>query len=104
MNKKYSEIEKTISSLFFHKTNGNFNLGNGKVRNGNIYFCETGIVCISLETKPYCKAEIPIQDIERYEFNIIHLNIYTKSGKLFAITLPDAEKTINILKQKEWIH
>ena len=44
MDKKYAEFEKEITSPIFYKTNGNFNLGNGKVKNGNIYFCEAGIV------------------------------------------------------------
>ena len=44
-------FEKEITSPVFYKTNGNFNLGNGKVKNGNIYFCEAGIVCVSLEEK-----------------------------------------------------
>ena len=37
MDKKYAEFEKKITSPVFYKTNGNFNLGNGKVKNGNIY-------------------------------------------------------------------
>ena len=36
MDKKYAEFEKEITSPIFYKTNGNFNLGNGKVKNGNI--------------------------------------------------------------------
>ena len=46
MDKRYTEFEKEITSPVFYKTNGNFNLGNGKVKNGNIYFCEAGIVCV----------------------------------------------------------
>ena len=40
MDKKYAEFEKKITSPVFYKTNGNFNLGNGKVKNGNIYFAK----------------------------------------------------------------
>ena len=53
MDKRYAKFEKEITSPIFYKTNGNFNLGNGKVKNGNVYFCEAGIVCVCLEEKPY---------------------------------------------------
>ena len=46
MNKKYAEFEKKIISPVFHKTNGNFKLHNGKIKNANIYFCEDGIALI----------------------------------------------------------
>ena len=52
IDKRYAKFEKEISSPVFYKTNGNFTLGNGKIKNGNIYFCEAGIVCVSLEDKP----------------------------------------------------
>ena len=67
-DKKYAEFEKEITSPVFYKTNGNFNLGNGKVKNGNIYFCRAGIVCVCLDEKPYTLDEILIQDIDSYEF------------------------------------
>ena len=47
--KAAAKLEKEIVSPIFYKTNGNFNLGNGKIKNGNIYFCEAGIVCVCLE-------------------------------------------------------
>ena len=37
MNKKYAEFEKKILSPIFHKTNGNFKLHNGKIKNANIF-------------------------------------------------------------------
>ena len=103
MDKKYAEFEKKITSPIFYKTNGNFNLGNGKVKNGNIYFCEAGIVCLCLDEKPYTLDEILLQDIDRYQFDDIHLNIFTKDGRLFVITLPDAKNVIKTLKEKDWI-
>ena len=103
MDKRYAKLEKEITSPIFYKTNGNFNLGNGKVKNGNIYFCEAGIVCVCLEEKPYTLDEILLQDIERYQFDNIHLNIFAKDGRIFAITLPDAKKIIEILREKDWI-
>ena len=103
MDKKYAEFEKEITSPVFYKTNGSFNLGNGKVKNGNIYFCEVGIVCLCLDEKPYTLDEILLQDIDRYQFDDIHLNIFAKDGRLFVITLPDAKNVIKILNEKDWI-
>ena len=100
MDKRYAKLEKEITSPIFYKTNGNFNLGNGKVKNGNIYFCESGIVCVSLEEKPYTLDEILLQDIERYQFDNIHLNIFAKDGRIFVITLPDATRIIEVLREK----
>ena len=103
VNRRYTKFEQEITSPIFYKTNGNFNLGNGKVKNGNIYFCEAGIVCVCLEDKPYSLDEILLQDIERYQFDNIHLNIFAKDGRIFVITLPDAQKIIEVLREKEWI-
>ena len=102
-DKRYAKFEKEITSPIFYKTNGNFNLGNGKIKNGNVYFCEAGIVCVCLEEKPYTLDEILLQDIERYQFDNIHLNIFAKDGRVFVLTTPDAAKIIDILRQKEWI-
>ena len=101
--KKYAEFEKEITSPVFYKTNGNFCLGNGKVKNGNIYFCEAGIVCLCLDEKPYTLDEILLQDISHYQFDDIHLNIFTKDERLFVITLPDAKNVIQSLKEKDWM-
>ena len=103
MNKRYEEFEKEITSPVFYKTNGNFNLGYGKVKNGNIYFCEAGIVCLCLDEKPYTLEEILVQDVDYYQFDDIHLNIFTKDGRLFVITLPDAKNVIKTLNEKDWI-
>ena len=103
MDKRYAKFEKEITSPIFYKTNGNFNLGNGKVKNGNVYFCEDGIVCICLEDKPYTLNEILLQDIERFQFDNIHLNIFAKDGRMFILTAPDAAKIIEVLRQKGWV-
>ena len=103
MDKRYEKFEKEITSPIFYKTNGNFNLGGGRVKNGNIYFCEAGIVCVCLEDKPYTLDEILLQDIERYQFDNVHLNIIAKDGRIFVITLPDAQKVIEVLREKDWI-
>jgi len=103
MDKRYAKFEKEIASPIFYKTNGNFNLGGRKIKNGNIYFCEAGIVCVCLGDKPYSSEEILLQDIERYQFDNIHLHIFAKDGRVFAITLPDAKKIIEVLRGKGWI-
>lgn len=102
LDKRYAEIEKQIPYSIFYKTNGNFDLG-CKIRNGNIYFCKAGIVCVSLDEKPYSLDEILVQDIERMRFDKIHLHIFTKDGRSFRITLPDAEKIVELLKERNWV-
>lgn len=103
MNKKYAEFEKKITSPVFHKTNGNFKLHNGKIKNANIYFCEDGIALISLDEKPYIMEEILRNNIYRIQSDDIHFSINTSDGKFYIITMPDAKKVFNTLKEKDWI-
>ena len=103
MDKKYAEFEKEITSPIFYKTNGNFNLGNGKVKNGNIYFCEAGIVCVCLEDKPYSLDEILIQNIAHFSYTFTQLNIITNDNRLFVITAPKVDEIIDIITRKGWI-
>lgn len=103
MDKRYAKFEKEISSPIFYKTNGNFNLGNGKVKNGNVYFCEAGIVCICLEEKPYTLDEILLQNIDHYTYTFSELNVFTNDGRLFVITVPRADEIIDLLIRKGWI-
>ncbi len=103
MDRRYAKFEQKITSPIFYKTNGNFNLGNGKIKNGNIYFCEAGIVCVCLDDKPYTLDEIRLQNIDRYTYNFSQLNIYTNDGRLFVITVPKADDIIDLLIRKGWI-
>ena len=103
MDKRFAKFEKEITSPIFYKTNGNFNLGNGKVKNGNIYFCEAGIVCVCLEKKPYTLDEILLQNIDRYTYSFSQLNIFANDGRLFVITVPKADEIIDLLMRKGWI-
>ena len=103
MDKRYAKFEKEITSPIFYKTNGNFNLGNGKVKNGNVYFCETGIVCVCLEEKPYTLDEILLQNIDHYTYTFSELNVFTNDGRLFVITVPRADEIIDLLMRKGWI-
>jgi hypothetical protein len=91
-----------LNLSFFYKTNGIFNLGSA-VKNGNIYFCEKKIVFIVVEQKPYLIEELSIFDIDRYEFDQIHMNIYATDGRIFLITLPDAENVLKQLQEKKWL-
>ena len=103
MDKRYAKFEKEITSPIFYKTNGNFNLGNGKVKNGNVYFCEDGIVCICLEDKPYTKDEILLQNIDHFRYTPTQLSIFTNDERIFVITLPQTDHIIDMLIQKGWI-
>ncbi len=103
VNRRYTKFEQEITSPIFYKTNGNFNLGNGKVKNGNIYFCEAGIVCVCLEEKPYTLDEILLQNIDHYTYTFTQLNIFTNDDRLFVITVPKVDEIIDILMRKGWI-
>lgn len=101
-NKKYLKLEKEITSAIFYKANGNFNLGKS-VRNGNIYFCENGIIFASFDQKPFAVEEVLLPLIEKYEFDDFHMNIYTKDERKFLITTADAKEVLEILRDKKWI-
>ena len=103
VDKRYAKFEKEITSPIFYKTNGNFNLGNGKVKNGNIYFCEAGIVCVCLEEKPYTLDEIRLQNIDHFTYTFSKLNIFINDGRLIIITVPKADEIIDLLMRKGWI-
>lgn len=101
-NKQYQQIEQQLQLQFFHKTNGNFDLGTGEVKNGNIYFLEDGIFCLSLDAKPYALDIIEATNIARMDFEDVHMRIQTWDGKQFHITLPDAQAIRQLLRDKGW--
>lgn len=103
INKRYKKFEKEILSPVFLKVNGNFYLGGSDVKNGNIYFCEDGIVCICLEDKPYTKDEILLQNIVHFRYTPTQLSIFTNDERIFVITLPQTDHIIDMLIQKGWI-
>ena len=102
INRKYLNLEKMITSPVFYKTNGNFSLGT-KVRNGNIYFCDDEIVCVSLDQKPYTVESIIRNDILYFYYDDIHVHITTKEDRLYCITLLDVAQVLEILKEHDWI-
>lgn len=103
MNKRYAAFEKTLTSPVFFKTNGNFHLADSKLKNGNIYFCEKGIVCVCLEEKPYTLDEILHKDIGHIVCTPTRLNIFAKDGRIFIIDLPKTEEIVRLLTEKGWI-
>ena len=103
MDQRYEKFEKEITSPIFHKTNGNFYLGGSDIKNGNIYFCEDGIVCVCLEDKPHTLDEILLQNIDHVRYTPTQLSIFTNDERVFVITLPKTKEIIDLLIQKEWI-
>ncbi len=45
--------------------------------------------------------EVLIQDIERYKYDDIHLNIIIKDGRIFHTTLPDVNTIMAKSRKKE---
>ena len=103
VGRRYKKFEKDIISPIFYQAGTLIALSKKNVRNGKVYFCETGIVLISLDEKPYLLEEILLQNIERYYFDNIHLNIYTNDGRVFILTFPNVQEAIIALKKHNWI-
>ena len=60
--RKYDRFESKIRIPVFCKVNGNFRFGK-KVRNGNVYFCEEGVIIIALlDEKPYIRETLLLSD------------------------------------------
>ena len=102
-NKKYAQIEKSISSPILYKANGNFQLPGGRVKNGNIYICEVGIVCVCMDEKPYSVDVISKENIDRCLILNLHFQVFTKDGRAFMLTTAAAPEMLKILKEKQWI-
>lgn len=102
-DKKCAKAEKKILSQVFYKTNGNFMLRGGKIKNANIYFCEDGIVIISLDEKPCVMEKIQKGDIHEIQCDDIHFIINTGDGQFYIVTMPDAKAVFDMLREKQWI-
>lgn len=101
MNKKFAKFETTLTSPVLYQTNGNIRLGK-KVKNGNLYFCENGVVFASLEEKPHVIHRLLFEDIKMWEFVFIHVNIHMNDGKIYQYLIPDVPQTQENLEQKGW--
>lgn len=99
--RKYAEVEKNIKSPVLYKTNGNFILDR-QVKNGNIYFCETGVLMISLRKKTWLIDEVLMQNIAEVRFDNLFLILRTKDGRIFRILVPDAKEAEEALNEKGW--
>ena len=102
MDKRYAKFEKEITSPVFYKTNGNFYLDDN-IKNGNIYFCEDGIVCVCLDEKPYTLDEILLRNIDHFRYTSTQLSIFTDDERVYVITLPRINEIIDLLVKKGWI-
>ena len=101
-DKRYAAFEAGFQSPFFHRMNANIKMGKS-VRNGNLYFCEQGIILASLDEKPVLVEELPRDSIQRFTFDEIHMEIYVNDGRVFRLTSPEIQETYNALQSKNWI-
>ena len=101
MSKKYAKFETTLTAPVLYQTNGNIRLGK-KVKNGNLYFCENGVVFASLEEKPHVIHRLLFKDIEKCEFVFIHVNIHMNNGKIYQYQIPDVPQAQETLEEKGW--
>ena len=102
-NRRYAKFEKDILSPVFYQTGTLIALNKKKVRNGKVYFCEAGIVLISMDEKPYLLEEILLSNLQRYFFDDVHLNIYTNDDRAFVLTCPNVKNVMAILDEHGWI-
>ena len=102
MEKKYRQLEEYIDSPIFYKANGNFNLGY-TVRNGNIYFCDSGILFALLDGKTPILDELPAHRIDDFHFEPPKLFIHTVEGDQYIITTDKVREIHAALIGKGWI-
>ena len=98
----YRTFEASLSTPVFYKINGNVTLKKG-VKNGNLYFCEGGVVIALLNEKPTFLEIIPREEIAGFRFEGAHLEIRTVDGYRFAVASAEAEMLRTILIRKGWI-
>lgn len=98
-DKRYAKLEQNITSPVFFKVNGNFTIGKLFV-NGNVYFCEQGILLLSIEKKPCLYEEIQGKDILKCEFDELRMHLYTKDGREFHIMTPEAPEAEQAIQGK----
>ena len=103
LDDKYAMVEKRIASPVWYRSNGNFHIYNGKIRNCNIYLCERGIMIIGVDEKPNIFEELLLDDILKYSFEITTLRIYMKNQGEYYITLADSEEMKKAMLEKGWI-
>ncbi len=102
MEKRYAKFEKGMTESVICKANGNIRFQNGSMKNGNLYFCETSVIIVCAENKPYLREEIPLENIADITYGLAQLNIVTMDRGVFAITLPNADKIAALLAGGGW--
>ena len=102
MEKKYHQLEQRIESPIFYKANGNYNLVY-TVRNGNIYFCDDGILFAVIDGKTPILDELPIHRIDSFQFETPKLFIHTIEGDKYIITTDKVHEIRTALIEKGWI-
>ncbi|MBR4768308.1 MAG: hypothetical protein IK088_04945 [Lachnospiraceae bacterium] len=103
LKKKYAAVEAELTSRVMYIENGNFEYGDGKIRNGNLYFCEDDLVIASFDGKPYFTVKIEKGDISRIEFESGCMTLFTKDNHALLAALPDADEIAEMLKNTGWI-
>lgn len=101
-DKRYAAFEAGFQAPFFHRMNANIKFG-GSLRNGNLYFCEKGIILASLDEKPALVEELPLENITRFTFDDIHMEIHVQDGRIFRLTSPEVQETRAALQAKNWV-
>lgn len=102
-NKKYAAFEAGFKAPFFHRMNANIKFG-GTLRNGNLYFCESGIIMASLDERPTLIEELPLEQIERFTFADVHMEIHVRDGRVFRLTSSEIAETHAALKARKWVY
>lgn len=101
--RKYAEFESKIRIPVFCRAKANFTFGK-KVRNGNVYFCEEGVIIIALlDEKPYIRETLLLSDVEKISVDGYSLLILMKDGKEYSATVPTAAELETSLAEKGWI-
>ena len=101
--RKYSRFESKIKTPVFFKANGNFRFGK-KVRNGNVYFCEDGVIIIALlDEKPYIREALLLSDVEKLSVDGFSLLILMKDGTSYSATVSTAAELETSLAKHGWM-
>ena len=101
--RKYAKFESKIKTPVFFKANGNFRFGK-KVRNGNVYFCEDGVIIIALlDEKPYIREALLLSDVEQLSVEGFSLLILMKDGTSYSATVSTAAELETSLAKHGWM-
>jgi len=102
-DRKYTEFEKNIQSPVICQADANFAIGNGKIKNGKVYFCEAGVACVCILSKKNAAIDqIPQSKIDRIEMDNVNIHIYTKDEKHYIIITPEVPRIAQELRKNGW--